>query len=111
PPAFGLSFTEAMRTAFYTLSLHDALPISATLERAVTQWLEIVTANAENNNITCLLIHPTDTSYKLNAEERLLQACRQKSIYGSVDRKSTRLNSSHDQISYAVFRLKKQPRT
>jgi len=57
----------------------------ATLERAVTQWLQIVTANAENNNITCLLIHPTDTSYKLNAEERLLQACRQKSMWiGSV---------------------------
>src|SRR5206468_6514538 len=26
----------------------------------------------------------------------------------SVDRKSTRLNSSHDQTSYAVFRLKKK---
>src|SRR5206468_10277937 len=28
--------------------------------------------------------------------------------YGIVDRKSTRLNSSHDQISYAVFCLKKK---
>src|SRR2546421_11633308 len=27
---------------------------------------------------------------------------------GEVDRKSTRLNSSHDQISYAVFCLKKK---
>src|SRR2546421_2140701 len=27
----------------------------------------------------------------------------------AVDRKSTRLNSSHDQISYAVFCLKKHP--
>src|SRR2546421_1931499 len=27
---------------------------------------------------------------------------------GSIDRKSTRLNSSHDQISYAVFCLKKK---
>src|SRR2546428_8766161 len=27
---------------------------------------------------------------------------------GTVDRKSTRLNSSHDQISYAVFCLKKK---
>src|SRR2546428_5332438 len=27
---------------------------------------------------------------------------------GQVDRKSTRLNSSHDQISYAVFCLKKK---
>src|SRR2546421_3016890 len=30
------------------------------------------------------------------------------SIYGNLDRKSTRLNSSHDQISYAVFCLKKK---
>src|SRR2546421_1672645 len=29
----------------------------------------------------------------------------------SVDRKSTRLNSSHDQISYAVFCLKKKKQT
>src|SRR2546428_10203370 len=29
-------------------------------------------------------------------------------ISGSRDRKSTRLNSSHDQISYAVFCLKKK---
>src|SRR2546421_1498973 len=29
-------------------------------------------------------------------------------IHYSVDRKSTRLNSSHDQISYAVFCLKKK---
>jgi peptidoglycan/xylan/chitin deacetylase (PgdA/CDA1 family) len=53
----------------------------ASLEQAVAQWLHIVTANEENNNITCLLIHPTDTSYKLNAEERLLRACRQKPIW------------------------------
>ena len=57
----------------------------ATVERAVKQWLDIVTANAENNNITCLLIHPTDTSFKLHAEERLLQACRQEPVWiGSV---------------------------
>src|SRR2546421_4018849 len=30
---------------------------------------------------------------------------------GTVDRKSTRLNSSHDQISYAVFCLKKKKKT
>src|SRR5688572_32759360 len=30
---------------------------------------------------------------------------------GSVDRKSTRLNSSHSQISYAVFCLKKKKKT
>src|SRR5206468_11130815 len=31
--------------------------------------------------------------------------------YDSSDRKSTRLNSSHDQISYAVFCLKKKKKT
>jgi peptidoglycan/xylan/chitin deacetylase (PgdA/CDA1 family) len=59
----------------------------ATLERTVSEWLRIVRSNAENNNITCLLIHPTDTSYKLTAEERLLQACRRESLWiGSVTR-------------------------
>src|SRR3989440_7559660 len=32
-------------------------------------------------------------------------------LHGDLDRKSTRLNSSHDQISYAVFCLKKKKKT
>src|SRR2546430_5838698 len=32
-------------------------------------------------------------------------------IHGEIDRKSTRLNSSHSQISYAVFCLKKKKRS
>ena len=56
-----------------------------TVDQAVAQWTNIVAANAENNNITCLLVHPTDITYKLAAEERLLQACRHKPIWiGSV---------------------------
>src|SRR2546430_11762035 len=39
---------------------------------------------------------------------RLLQAHRAVGILATVDRKSTRLNSSHSQISYAVFCLKKK---
>src|SRR2546430_11024925 len=35
-------------------------------------------------------------------------ACRSESLAGAEDRKSTRLNSSHSQISYAVFCLKKK---
>lgn len=58
-----------------------------TVDKAVAQWTKIVAANAENNNITCLLVHPTDTTYKLTAEERLLQAYRDKPIWiGSVTR-------------------------
>jgi peptidoglycan/xylan/chitin deacetylase (PgdA/CDA1 family) len=58
-----------------------------TVDRAVAAWIEIVRSNAENNNITCLLVHPTDATYKLAAEERLLQAYRQKPVWiGSVTR-------------------------
>src|SRR5712664_4668060 len=38
-------------------------------------------------------------------------ARRSRRLHGAGDRKSTRLNSSHDQISYAVFCLKKKKRT
>src|SRR5206468_8769959 len=37
-----------------------------------------------------------------------VRAFQSKKIGGKLDRKSTRLNSSHDQISYAVFCLKKK---
>src|SRR2546428_9885697 len=45
-----------------------------------------------------------------NAASRLLQLHRftQRAVKSMEDRKSTRLNSSHDQISYAVFCLKKK---
>jgi len=55
--------------------------------KAVAQWTDIVAANAENNNITTLLVHPTDVTYKLTAEQRLLEAYRHKPIWiGSVTR-------------------------
>src|SRR2546421_1366742 len=37
-----------------------------------------------------------------------ISACTSPAAQLSTDRKSTRLNSSHDQISYAVFCLKKK---
>src|SRR2546430_11036795 len=39
---------------------------------------------------------------------RVKRDCPSQSNHGSLDRKSTRLNSSHSQISYAVFCLKKK---
>src|SRR5438034_8664359 len=72
-------------TVLYTLSLHDALPIlrgdGQILQRHVPGSL--VDAPAEHIN---------------GLELRFLRA----------DRKSTRLNSSHTVISYAVFCLKKK---
>ncbi len=39
-------------------------------------WTEVIRANAENNAMSCLLIHPTDATYKLETERRLLEALR-----------------------------------
>src|SRR5260221_10715264 len=71
-------FNDTATTEIYTLSLHDALPISrsgnSTLTRSRTRLLAFL--------------------HFIFAKKR--------------DRKSTRLNSSHTVISYAVFCLKKK---
>src|SRR5688572_30917816 len=69
-------------TEIYTLSLHDALPIPR--ERS---WRRECSAMRERPP-TCWAPSPR-----------------------ASDRKSTRLNSSHSQISYAVFCLKKKKKT
>src|SRR5271163_5202284 len=70
--SFFFFFNDTATTEIYTLSLHDALPIS--------------------NGVSAACSTPPRG------------ICRQ----DAIDRKSTRLNSSHDQISYAVFCLKKK---
>src|SRR5206468_12504577 len=78
-------FNDTATTEIYTLSLHDALPIylfeyeqEAPLFGRLSDWFE-----------RCIL------GLTMVRDEL-------------ADRKSTRLNSSHDQISYAVFCLKKK---
>src|SRR2546421_6455311 len=90
-------FNDTATTEIYTLSLHDALPIwcgqraeqlqiqpPLGLERA--QQLRRARLRRE------LLVHGSEGHGQMIPQ----------------DRKSTRLNSSHDQISYAVFCLKKK---
>src|SRR5574343_855969 len=69
---FFFFFNDTATTEIYTLSLHDALPISPTY-----------------HCVHC----------RVDAERGVLRW---------KDRKSTRLNSSHITISYAVFCLKKK---
>src|SRR5438445_6430686 len=85
-------FNDTATTEIYTLSLHDALPISLVraLEAEALDGL-VVTSHA---NIRYL----TGFSGSAAVEWLLLD----------LDRKSTRLNSSHANISYAVFCLKKK---
>src|SRR5258705_8739482 len=81
-------FNDTATPEIYTLSLHDALPISPTVIR-YTPGLPIM------DNV------------RLNGSASA-QLSRTLTMIGRPDRKSTRLNSSHLGISYAVFCLKKK---
>src|SRR5438270_1150656 len=82
-----LSFSnDAPSSALSTLSLHDALPICA-----FAGWADGCVHSREQQLFDC--------------RSNLRQSPTQRR---SPDRKSTRLNSSHSQISYAVFCLKKK---
>src|SRR3712207_9177764 len=90
-------FNDTATTEIYTLSLHDALPISDRLEREVRGHLSAeVPAHAVR-----------DREQRLEEQVRVLVAVPDLADVGR-DRKSTRLNSSHANISYAVFCLKKK---
>jgi peptidoglycan/xylan/chitin deacetylase (PgdA/CDA1 family) len=47
-----------------------------TQDEALRVWMDVIQANAENGAVTCLLIHPTDVTYKLETERRLIEAVR-----------------------------------
>src|SRR5438034_2090432 len=82
-------------TEIYTLSLHDALPIYG-LGSIQSLNLRLL-INAENHGLIRRMQVQADNIADLFNEERM-----------GRDRKSTRLNSSHTVISYAVFCLKKK---
>src|SRR3712207_7499301 len=78
-------FNDTATTEIYTLSLHDALPISAGAG-----------------------VSPATVSNAYNRPDQLSPEVRERIFAVAKDRKSTRLNSSHANISYAVFCLKKK---
>src|SRR2546421_12134523 len=83
-------FNDTATTEIYTLSLHDALPISLTS----AAFDDLGAYNFEVRAI--------------GNPQALISSLRRAIHDMNPDRKSTRLNSSHDQISYAVFCLKKK---
>src|SRR5207245_9425487 len=86
---------------FYTLSLHDALPISARVMRQDTTQSRDAKAQAARG-VACRLKRGVVASYSPDFGHAHRRPC------PLLDRKSTRLNSSHGSISYAVFCLKKK---
>src|SRR2546421_4359589 len=83
-PSLHFFFNDTATTEIYTLSLHDALPISVA-----------AVALAGATPLAAQYFGQNKVQYRNFA-------------FQIIDRKSTRLNSSHDQISYAVFCLKKK---
>src|SRR5690625_5521258 len=90
---------DTSTTQTYSLSLHDALPISAGVHHDVGDPAHQVFAEAD------LGVHDAAGRQHLSGREVA-------EVGGNrgraEDRKSTRLNSSHVAISYAVFCLKKK---
>src|SRR5690606_40106032 len=103
-----LCLTPSRHTALYTLSLHDALPI---LFDYFSAWAEEreVQLHAVGGPVLVrgdrLMIRRALSNLLSNA---IRYAPRGRSVTVLLDRKSTRLNSSHVKISYAVFCLKKK---
>src|SRR2546429_2832736 len=80
-------FNDTATTEIYTLSLHDALPISSAFRPY--RWSR-----------------PKEPVWQ--EARRRKHVCPRHARQNRADRKSTRLNSSHGYISYAVFCLKKK---
>jgi hypothetical protein len=51
------------------------------LDEVTRIWSEIIDANRANGAMTCILIHPTDTTYKLEAERRILARYRSQPVW------------------------------
>src|SRR5437899_10184368 len=87
-------FNDPATTEIYTLSLHDALPISEP-------------GPADLVNIATYARTLADLAYRALGDAAADGQGRRTEV-SATDRKSTRLNSSHLGISYAVFCLKKK---
>src|SRR2546429_2543723 len=86
-------FNDTATTEIYTLSLHDALPISASAVYILPpHWVSRISVGTR----TCTIARNTSPITRRHQGR------------STIDRKSTRLNSSHGYISYAVFCLKKK---
>src|SRR5206468_12840216 len=93
--------TDTATTKLYTLSLHDALPIFAHASFAEFQLF------AESEVIGAGRLKIGEEQFCMTEGGGRLEPFWAQQAF-QQDRKSTRLNSSHDQISYAVFCLKKK---
>src|SRR5947209_14162691 len=86
--------TSPAPTEIYTLSLHDALPI-----------YRLARYRAAGLDLPIISPRPAGPDPRASVLDTI------RALAPTGDRKSTRLNSSHANISYAVFCLKKKKRS
>src|SRR5258708_19676672 len=102
-------FNDTATTEIYSLSLHDALPISRQLKPQRNRLSIKLRAATYRVFRPVLFLHCNRISAALPARstttKMLFPAPNRNSV---ADRKSTRLNSSHQIISYPVFCFKKK---
>src|SRR3712207_8909004 len=96
-------FNDTATTEIYTLSLHDALPILgvAFINSRVSEF----SLPLPVSRIAASFLQASGVADRASGKDSPLTRT---IVSISLDRKSTRLNSSHANISYAVFCLKKK---
>src|SRR5205807_10399027 len=104
-----LCFTDTATITIYPLSLHDALPILQAIGQQ--SMLELIEDLSEEQQQVLTLkfvfnFPNADVATILGKTEGAVKSLQHRALVS--DRKSTRLNSSHLVISYAVFCLKKK---
>src|SRR2546421_4978676 len=109
PRYFLFFFKDPPPTEIYTLPLHDALPICFSRMSSGSFPCRHVVAqpntcrNHDRSPSTVRARTGARCSSGTGSPRWLMAPAERASLSASQDRKSTRLNSSHDQISYAVF--------
>src|SRR3712207_8610274 len=99
-------FNDTATTEIYTLSLHDALPIFAHIADDRRDRAELAQRSRMRRQPDRYFDPPAVGVRPRGLQDDGLPATQL--LCDPLDRKSTRLNSSHANISYAVFCLKKK---
>src|SRR5207247_6660317 len=102
---FTCCLTDPSTTDVSSLSLHDALPISWKLDG--TSLAKLDTYRDDSRVYSEVSMAGPSATDVFNGHRAVTPRSRPAS-WCTTDRKSTRLNSSHEWISYAVFCLKKK---
>src|SRR5690606_39528303 len=98
---------DSTTTDIYTLSLHDALPISLKKGEIILSFDSKKEA-IQLQNLKIQIATQKQRVEQDRANEKQYEIALREKSADLKDRKSTRLNSSHVKISYAVFCLKKK---